>query len=246
VDPTGHDAATLNLPSMLLAVGILAMLSTALVTTRPQIVTVPRVDVDWRTIDEVVDDMLDDVEDIGEIDWDDAFKAERTVPQGGPRPYQFPDPWLAPVPERQRREPQRQYLTYTKDRIAFFDDYGIARTYAGRTSGYGDDPNRILKVYDLYHPKNKEHYQDAILDKSLQATLPYGARHDDPSYQAIRGREQQWIDSKRGAWSDNGWDPSRTDSGNKIRGVAKSNALGRVYHDAANARFGELHSYTGY
>jgi hypothetical protein len=57
-------------------------------------------------------------------------------------------------------------------------------------------------------------------------------------YFAIRGLEQQLIDQNGGAGS--------ATSGNVIRGVAKANPLGWIYHNAANAVFGERHAYTGY
>lgn len=34
--------------------------------------------------------------------------------------------------------------------------------------------------------------------------------------------------------------------GNLIRGVAKANPAGPIYHEASNAMFGEINSYTGY
>jgi hypothetical protein len=59
---------------------------------------------------------------------------------------------------------------------------------------------------------------------------------------AIRGREQQLIDSFGGAWSDTG-QPYKT--GNEKRGVDKDNAFGRIFHEHANQYFGQLHPYTG-
>jgi hypothetical protein len=56
---------------------------------------------------------------------------------------------------------------------------------------------------------------------------------------AIRGREQQLIDYHGGAHHQGGT------SGNKYRGVNVLNIFGRIYHEAANAAFGELHPYTG-
>lgn len=34
--------------------------------------------------------------------------------------------------------------------------------------------------------------------------------------------------------------------GNLIRGVAKANPAGPIYHETSNAMFGEINSYTGY
>lgn len=57
-------------------------------------------------------------------------------------------------------------------------------------------------------------------------------------YPAIRGREQQLIDSLGGVGSPN--------VGNAIRGVSRFNPLGRIYHGASDAYFGPLAPYTGY
>jgi hypothetical protein len=84
----------------------------------------------------------------------------------------------------------------------------------------------------------------AIIENYARATLPLGSRWDDPAYQAIRGREQQLIDSQGGAWSDVG--RKNTNSGNAIRGVAKDNDLGYTYWQESNRRFGPLAEYTGY
>ena len=54
---------------------------------------------------------------------------------------------------------------------------------------------------------------------------------------AIRGREQQLIDSFGGVGSER--------VGNRIRGVSKINRNGRIYHDASSAQFGEIAPYTG-
>ena len=58
---------------------------------------------------------------------------------------------------------------------------------------------------------------------SVDATLDQNMHDLDPAYWAIRGREQQLIDSYGGSWSDNGESVGRgeTNSGNAKRGVAK-------------------------
>ena len=71
----------------------------------------------------------------------------------------------------------------------------------------------------------------------------YANRGTDPYYAAIRGREQQGIDYRGGAWSDTG-KPYKTE--NKIRGVGKDNVKGRMYHEAASFLYGELFPYTGH
>jgi len=100
-----------------------------------------------------------------------------------------------------------------------------------------------MAARDRSHHMTAQGYGPAELDESRVATLPYSRRWSDPSYQAIRGREQQMIDYYGGARSDR---RAGSRSGNAIRGVAKDNRLGRVYHDAATAAFGQKSKYTGY
>ncbi len=131
---------------------------------------------------------------------------------------------------------QRLFVTYTKTH----PDTGAI--YVGRTSGEGD-PRAIMAARDgPSHHMTERGYGPAELDRSAPATLPYASRHADPGYQAVRGREQQMIDSFGGAASDR---PAATLSGNAIRGVAADNPFGRTYHDAATRTFGEAHPYTG-
>ena len=99
------------------------------------------------------------------------------------------------------------------------------------------EAQRIVSMRDAGH--HITGYGPAVLDQFTIATLPFGSRHADPSYQAIRGREQQMIDFFGGARSDGGT------SGNAIRGVGANNLRGRTYHNASTAMFGELHPYTG-
>ena len=58
-----------------------------------------------------------------------------------------------------------------------------------------------------------------------------------PNYMAIRGREQQLIDSYGGAGS---WPVA-----NRIRAVARNNPFGRTFHNLSDARFGNIAPYTG-
>lgn len=99
------------------------------------------------------------------------------------------------------------------------------------------EAQRIVSIRDAGH--HIKGFGPAILDQFTIATQPFGNRHNDPSYQAIRGREQQMIDFFGGSISDGGT------SGNPYRGVAASNVRGRGYHDAASLMFGEIHTYTG-
>jgi hypothetical protein len=105
----------------------------------------------------------------------------------------------------------------------------------------------------LRHHKDDEGYGPALLDKDgigptvldvfeVGDAVNRDFRHYDEAYLAIRGREQQMIDAHGGSWSDTG-KPHKT--GNAIRGVAKDNKRGKIYHKAATRAFGELHKYTG-
>jgi hypothetical protein len=72
-------------------------------------------------------------------------------------------------------------------------------------------------------------FSNPQLDRAIQS---YAGRS------AIRGREQQMIDAHSGVGSPK--------VGNSIRGVAKANPFGRIYHNASNAAFGNIAPYTGY
>ncbi|MGH3859588.1 SpvB/TcaC N-terminal domain-containing protein [Actinokineospora sp.] len=137
------------------------------------------------------------------------------------------------VTRTERKEQQLWYITYQKYNAA------TGKYYSGRASGYGT-PQQVLAARDAGHHKTAEGYGPAELTNAAQATMSHTLRHADPAYQAIRGREQQMIDHRGGSLSDGGT------SGNAIRGVAKWNPLGVIYHNASTARFGPLHSYTGY
>ncbi|QTE36360.1 DUF6443 domain-containing protein [Mucilaginibacter gossypii] len=118
----------------------------------------------------------------------------------------------------------RKYLTYTKKRL---NADGSITVYSGRTSGRADETDdAILRRRDATHHMNG--FGDAVIDRSSKNRF------------AIRGREQQLIDFFGRAQSDGGT------SGNRIRGVSKVNPLGRIYHAAANAKFGQLSKFTGY
>ena len=101
--------------------------------------------------------------------------------------------------------------------------------------------------------------QGALLDTyAVGLAVDYGQRYRDVGYLAIRGREQQLIDfhgARRarereiakfdgGAQSDTGRGGALTE--NAIRGVAKNNPYGQIFHGAANLHFGEMAPYTGH
>jgi RHS repeat-associated protein len=163
-------------------------------------------------------------------------RERKREPRREPRPRpEDPPPVPEPRPRRRRKRPPLRYVTYRKV------NRRTGRVYVGRTMGYGD-PRAIVAARDRNHHMTERGYGPAVLDRYTDATRPYSQRRLDPSYQAIRGREQQLIDSYGGARSDN----PKTRSGNAIRGVAKDNPRGRLYHNAASATFGQRHRYSGY
>jgi hypothetical protein len=136
------------------------------------------------------------------------------------------------------RERPLTYVTYTKVNSE------TGQIYAGRTRGYGT-PEQIVAARDRGHTALKG-FLPAQVDEALTATMPLASRHLDPSYQAIRGREQQLIDAAGGSIREALQRGVPTRSANLIRGVSPYNPLGSVYHRAASSAFGEIASYTGY
>jgi hypothetical protein len=144
---------------------------------------------------------------------------------------------VEPITRTRTQERPLIYVTYTKVNPA------TGEVYAGRSAGYGT-PQAIVAARDAGHHMTALGFGPAVLDQAQVATRPWLTRHADPSYQAIRGREQQIIDAMGGSWSDVG--RGNTMSGNAIRGVAAANTLGRVYHAQATRAFGQIAPYTGY
>jgi len=159
-------------------------------------------------------------------------------PQKRPRPDTPTDP-IPDTKRRRRTDPQLRYVTYRKRNPR------TGKVYVGHSMGYGD-PRAIVARRDRNHHMNLQGFGPARLDRWLDATRPFTGRHLDPAYQAIRGREQQLIDAYGGAISDHHGNANATRSGNPIRGVARANPRGRIYHDAASATFGQRAPYTGY
>jgi hypothetical protein len=130
-------------------------------------------------------------------------------------------------------------VTYTKSKTV----NGKTFVYVGHTSGYGD-PRDIVARRDVGHHMTAKGYGPAAVEESVDATMSPSLYNVDPSYYAMRGREQQVIDFYGGAEKD----PNRKAdslSGNNIRAVSKGNKRGRIYHDASDAIFGPLAPYTG-
>jgi RHS repeat-associated protein len=116
---------------------------------------------------------------------------------------------------------QRTFVTYTMRNAA-------GQTYVGRTSGYGD-PYSIMMNRASGHHMKAFGYGSPVLDRAVQGYQ---------GYPAIRGREQQLIDSYGGIGSPG--------VGNSIRGVSPYNPAYPIYHGASNLYFGPLAPYTGY
>jgi hypothetical protein len=153
--------------------------------------------------------------------------------------------------DREEKKLGRIYVTYTK-----FNPK-TNRYYVGRTSMVVDMTKPLPPQAQIaVNIRDANHHMDENDDPKAAAFLParyqefdvgtainYEHRYKDLAYLRIRGREQQLIDFYGGAQSDTG-KPFRTE--NAVRAVAKDNPQGRLFHDAATARWGELHQYTGY
>ena len=122
------------------------------------------------------------------------------------------------------RQEQKTHVTYTLTKPG----YPRSLTYIGRASGYGTPEQVMMQRYSS-HGMRIFGYGNPTLDVS---------RIGEAGRLAIRGREQQMIDAAGGVRSDF--------VGNSIRAVSPINPLGRVYHEAANAEFGNIAPYTGW
>ncbi|GIF62408.1 hypothetical protein Ais01nite_04430 [Asanoa ishikariensis] len=168
--------------------------------------------------------------------------APQPVPKAQPRTRA--EPRVDPVPdvkEEERRRPVYWWVTYTK----FNPKTG--RTYVGRAGGYGD-PWSVVAQRD--GPGGRRHHMTAqgFGPAKLEMALPELSPdwQDDPAYLAIRGREQQLIDSFGGSRRDAAREGRQTMSGNLNRGVRRNNPRGQLYDQAATAVFGRIAPYTGY
>ncbi len=158
----------------------------------------------------------------------------------------------APEADRDRGKKSlgRIYAIYTK-----FNPR-TNRSYSGRTSMVIDlhkplrpQAEKAIGSRDSTHhvDENDEPkipgFREAVLDEfDVGTAVNYANRYSDVAYWRLRGREQQLIDFFGGAQSDTR-EPYRTE--NVMRGVAKDNPLGRLFHDAATKKWGQLHPYTG-
>ncbi|MEM6377567.1 MAG: RHS repeat-associated core domain-containing protein, partial [Bacteroidota bacterium] len=118
---------------------------------------------------------------------------------------------------------QRTFVTY----VLYNPQTG--QFYGGRTSGFADPLTLAKRRFRRHRRLRRLGFVFARVDAFAQnaSALP-----------AIIGREQQLIDYLGGY--------GHPMVANRRREVAKYNPLGRIYHNAANLWFGELHPYTGY
>jgi RHS repeat-associated protein len=116
---------------------------------------------------------------------------------------------------------QRVYITYTLRNAS-------GQVYAGRASGYGNPISIMMNRYSGHHMRAAG-FGDPRPDKAVQGLW---------AYPAIRGREQQLIDSNGGVGDPN--------VGNIIRGVSKWNPAGFDFWVNSNLYFGNIAPFTGY
>jgi hypothetical protein len=135
-----------------------------------------------------------------------------TSPQSTPN---VPPPPPPPgPPQKPDKGKDKTYQTYKKANSQTGD------VYSGRTSGTGT-PEENVAARDAGHHMNEQGYGPAEVDKS------------STNADAIRGREQQLIDTNGGAQSQGGT------SGNAINGVSETNPKADVYKNAAEKEFGK-------
>ncbi|HEX5744902.1 MAG TPA: hypothetical protein VFZ09_01585 [Archangium sp.] len=165
-------------------------------------------------------------------------------------PHSSPAPLPTPDGDGDKKRLGRIYATYTKFNLR------TNRHYSGRTSMVVDlnrplrpQAEKAVDARDSNHhvdendePKTPG-FRQAVLDQFDTGTaVDYVNRYSDIAYWRTRGREQQLIDSFGGAQSETRG-LHRTENLN--RGVAKDNPLGRLFHDAATKKWGQLYPYTG-
>jgi len=118
---------------------------------------------------------------------------------------------------------QRIFVTYV------LTNPTTGHVYVGRTSGFGSPESIMENRYRQHFILRAAGFTQRNVDQSVKGWLNRGA---------IRGREQQLIDKFGGVSSPN--------VANAIRGVAKANPFGRLYHAQSDAEFGNVAPYTGY
>lgn len=194
-----------------------------------------------------------------------TMRAAPRVPVAPPDYGKAPDQETKPDPKPQRRtrdkdkdedkrkkkKPGRIYVTYERYNTI------THLYYVGRTSMVADLNQPLRQQADEamnlrfknHHIDEREEpsakgFQKPDLDKfDIGNAVNYDNRYKDLGYQAIRGREQQVIDMRGGAWSDTNPNPHKTE--NPIRAVAKDHLWAKRFWEVANARFGWGGKYTG-
>lgn len=102
--------------------------------------------------------------------------------------------------------------------------------------GYGT-PQQIMMARFAGHHMRAAGFGNPTLDRAIPATTTFARRHSDPSYRAIRGREQNVIDAFR-ALPRTAAGLSR--SGNAINGIGLTNFRRPLYMAASLLAFGPV------
>jgi hypothetical protein len=160
------------------------------------------------------------------------------APVYSPFIYDEPKPY---DPRYQLSDKEWIYVTYTKTNLkasqvytapGFTTKKKAGRIYAGRSRGKLS-PDIIVSIRDKGHKVlNEDDFGKACLDKAFVSTKPFEVRRSDPSYRAIRGREQIIIEKHGGTIFENLYSLSHryamekgTRSRNLINGIAKNNDI---------------------
>ena len=177
----------------------------------------------------------------------------KTDPKADPKPK--PDPKKKPRPARSRHRPgtaAAEVGTYLRHLHV-----GASRVRPGGTAAVTDmpadlslplEPQAEMALALRYilddDEEDPEGWGPAELDTyDVGDAYNRANRYSDNAYFQMRGREQQLIDHYGGAWTDTG---KLYQTGNEIRAVGKENEFGIWFHEAASARWGEYHPYTGW
>jgi hypothetical protein len=113
--------------------------------------------------------------------------------------------------------------------------------YVGRSSGWAMTPEEVVNARYDRHDRADEGYGTPKLDKALQSRGEWTPAYWS-NYFAIRGREQQLLDSFGGVGAVR---PPYWQVGNDIRAVRANHPFGEFFHDESSRRFGEIAPYTG-
>jgi len=176
---------------------------------------------------------LDAIEDIMVADLPvDIPSFPGTINTGNMDPDRFDEDWMIinfpviAVITQRLADPNRVNCTYQKFNPS------SNRTYYGRTSGKAG-----VSCEAAVDRRNASH---TFLNRNgFLAAVKRDEATGLGSYFAVRGREQQLMDS----WMVDG--RTINNLANRLRGVARLNPLACTYHSLSNLRFGPLSPYTG-